>query len=319
MVEAHVGAGGWGYFAGGLATYSKAFRFVEVNASFYRPIPEGRARAWRASVPSDFVFALKAHRDVSHRDRLRASAPARARFAQTVRIARLLRSPFVILETPPDVSLERAQVESLRELAAIVGSGMRLGLEARAHRSGPLPPAVQKSMEDLDILDVVDLSQTTPRVESDTIYTRLFGPGPHNVYEFDDEELRQIDRAGGDAVRVALAFHGVRMYKDAARFLTFKRTGSFPAATSGVGLASLEEVLRPDARLPATREDLLRHHGWKVIDLDRSTRVHAARLLTKLPGRTFGTLEDALRALGQAESPLHVEASRPVRGALVDP
>src|SRR2546430_12194390 len=47
--------------------------------------------------------------------------------------------------------------------------------------------------------------------------SRLFGPGPHNVYEFDDDELRSIDRAGQDAVRAAFTFHGVRMYKDAAR------------------------------------------------------------------------------------------------------
>ncbi len=302
MRDALIGAGGWGYFAGGLEPYSRAFRFVEVNATFYRQIPEGRARRWRASVPQEFVFAVKAHRDVSHGDRLRASAPARAAFAQTLRVARILRAPFVILETPPGLPFDRDQVDGLRELAGMTDRGMRLGLEARAHRMGPLPGPLRKAMMDLRVLDVVDLSQTKPRVADDTVYTRLFGPGPHNVHEFDDEELREIDRTCRDAVRVAFTFHGVRMYKDAARFLTFKRTGSFPAATSSQGLASLAEVLRPDATFPATRDELVRQHGWKVIDLDPATRVHAESVLKVLPLRTFGALDDVLAALSKREA-----------------
>src|SRR2546429_182853 len=121
--------------------------------------------------------------------------------------------------------------------------GVRIGLEAGAYAGKALPHGLRRTMEAAGILDVVDLSQTGPRLAGDTQYTRLFGPGPHNVYQFDDEEMRAIDRAGGDAVRVAFTFHGVRMYTDAARFLTFKRTGAFPAATSARGLSSLESVL----------------------------------------------------------------------------
>src|SRR5438552_651029 len=177
MPESLVGAGGWGYFAGGLAAYAKAFRFAEVNATFYRRIPESMARRWRARVPADFVFSVKAHCDVTHAGRLQASA------------------------------------------------------------------------------------------------------------------------AGGEAVRVAFTFHGVRMYSDAARFLTFKRTGAFPAATSSRGLASLEAVLIPDARFPSSKDDLVQRHGWKVIDLDDHTRAHANRLLSALPRQTLRSLGDVVQAL----------------------
>lgn len=186
------------------------------------------------------------------------------------------------------------QTKGLRDLAAMVDRGVRLGLEARAHREGPLPAGLRRAMEDAAILDVVDVSQTSPRVADDDLYTRLFGPAPRNVYEFDDDELRAIDRAGRDAVRVAFTFHGVRMYKDAARLLTFKRTGRFPAATGSRGLGSLEEVLRPDTPFPVTREGLLQDHGWKVIDLDDATRGHARRLLEALPARTFRSLDEVL-------------------------
>jgi uncharacterized protein YecE (DUF72 family) len=294
MMDALVGAGGWGYFSGGLEAYARGFGFVEVNVSFYRRIPEATARRWRSRVPDDFVFALKANQAITHGDRLRASARARAAFSHDLRIARILRSPFLILETPPGLRFEAAQVAGLRELAGISGDGLRLGLEARAYRQRKLPEALHEAMEQARVLDVVDLSQGPPRIPDEVVYTRLFGPGPANVYQFDDAELRAIDRGSGDTVRAAFTFHGVRMYTDAARFLAFKRTGTFPRATSTRGPASLEEVLRPDARFPATREELEREHGWKVIDLDDRTRVHAARLIENLPSRTYASVADVL-------------------------
>jgi uncharacterized protein YecE (DUF72 family) len=300
MTGSLIGAGGWGYFSGGLEAYAEAFRFAEVNASFYRRIPEAMARRWRARVPSDFVFSVKGHRDVTHTDRLRASEGAREGFAESVDTARLLRAPFLILETPPSLAFDRAQLDGLRDLAGLIDGRVRIGLEARAYRRGSLPSELQRTMGREGILDVVDLSQTKPRVADGSVYTRLFGPGPHNVYEFDDDELRAIGRAGQDAVRAAFTFHGVRMYKDAARFLTFKRTGEFPAATAQRGLSSLEAVLQPDARFPTTRDDLVREQGWKIFDLDEHVRVHASRILASLPDRTFGSLDEVIRELALA-------------------
>ena len=301
MAESLIGAGGWGYFSGGLAAYAQAFRFVEVNATFYRQIPDATARRWRAQVPADFVFSVKAHRDVSHANRLRASAGARAAFAQSLRTAGLLRASFVILETPASLPFDAAELEGLRDLAAMVPHGSRLGLEARAYSGRDLPTPLRRAMEDGGVLDVVDLSQSGPRVRDETRYTRLFGPGPHNVYEFDDAELGEIDRRGRDAVRVAFTFHGVRMYSDAARFLTFKRTGAFPQATPSRGLSSLEAVLAPDARFPSSKDDLVRQHGWKVIDLDDHTRAHAVRLLSALPRQTFRNVGEVVQALAPAD------------------
>jgi uncharacterized protein YecE (DUF72 family) len=293
-MEALVGAGGWGYFAGGLEAYARGFRFVELNASFYRPVPDQYARRWRSSVPDDFVFSVKANRAITHADRIRASTGARKAFAHDLRIARILRSPFVVLETPVELRFGADEVTGLRELARMSPSGIRIGLEARAYRQSRLPVELRRVMEDERILDVVDLSQARPRVDDEQVYTRLFGPGPSNVYQFDDHEMREIDRSSGDSIRAAFTFHGVRMYSDAARFLTFKRTGRFPPATSAKGIASLEEVLRPDARFPASRDELERDHGWKVVDLDDRTRAHAFRLIETLPSRRFDTLEEML-------------------------
>ncbi len=302
MVEVWIGAGGWGYFAGGLPTYARAFDFVEVNATFYRPVSEATARRWRAAVPDRFAFSVKAHRDVSHRARLRPTPSARVAFAGSARTARLLRARFLILEAPASVPLEPEVLDGLREFAALLPSGCRLGLEARAHAGRDLPPQARTVLEDLGIVDVVDLSRHTPRIDQDAVYTRIFGKGEHNVYELDDTELRELDRVGEDAKTVAYAFHGVRMYKDAARFLTFRRTGSFPPATGSVGLASLGEVLAPDAVFPADRASLIRDHGWKVFDRSPTRREHAAVLLERLPESTFTDLEDVLATLERSGS-----------------
>ncbi len=163
-----------------------------------------------------------------------------------------------------------------------------------------MPPVLARTMQDLEILDVVDLTRSAPRIEADALYTRIFGKGEFNAYQPDDQELREMDRAGQDARVAAYAFHGVRMYKDAARFLTFRRTGVFPPATDSVGLESLAEVLAPDARFPATRDELVREHGWKLVDLDASHRARAAAYLDRLPPPNYGTLDEVLAALAPA-------------------
>lgn len=297
MTRSLIGAGGWGYFSGGLAAYARAFPFVEVNVTFYRRVTEATARRWRLAVPASFAFAVKAHQDVTHRGRLHPTPAARAAFAQTARVASALRAPFVVLETPAALALGREEAEGLREFASIADGAFRIGLEARAHAQGPLPASLRRAMEDLGVLDVVDLSKTTPRTADEVVYTRLFGEGEHNIYQFDDEELGAIDRAGRDATTVAFAFHGVRMYKDASRFLTFRRTGAFPPATDAVGLAALEEVLAPDARFPADRDALVRDHGWKVIDVEEGRRAHARLLLDHLPAGSYPDLASVLHAL----------------------
>src|SRR2546429_9572499 len=123
------------------------------------------------------------------------------------------------------------------------------------------------------------------RVAVVSVYTRLFGPGQHNLYEFDDDELRSIDRAGQDAVRAAFTFHGVRMYKDAARFMTFKRTGTFPSATGQQGLASLTAVPPPGAPFPPTKGHPVRAARWRGFYLKGAPPAHRGGGLSRAPGR----------------------------------
>jgi uncharacterized protein YecE (DUF72 family) len=81
---AHIGCSGWHYKSwrglvypaelptqAWLRAYTKRFRTVELNNSFYRLPSEETFAGWREQVPRGFVFAVKASRFLTHIKRLR--------------------------------------------------------------------------------------------------------------------------------------------------------------------------------------------------------------------------------------------------------
>jgi hypothetical protein len=191
-----------------------------------------------------------------------------------------------------------------------------VAFEARAYSGRDLPPALAAAMEDLDIADAVDFSRQEPRTESTITYGRLFGPGEGNRWEFTDDELleAQVRAESRKGDHVLYAFHGVRMYKDAGRFLTYVRSGKFPRATRAVGVASLDEVLTEAGEFPATKDDLLRDQGWRVIDLAEDRRAHASELLERLPA---GRYQKGRR--GRTGPPVDARRTPRARTSLVAP
>lgn len=205
----------------------------------------------------------------------------------------------MLLQTPATAQIGPLEVAALRDLIASADLRCAVALETRAYTGRALPDALAAMMEDLDVADTVDFSRQGPRTESTITYGRLFGSGAHNRWEFTDDELleAQIRAESPKGDHVLYAFHGIRMYKDAARFLTYVRTGKFPRATRGTGIDSLQEVLSEDAKFPATKVELLRDHGWRVIDASEDRRVHAAKLLEVLHEGRYRTAREVAEAL----------------------
>ncbi|GAA2967446.1 DUF72 domain-containing protein [Actinokineospora diospyrosa] len=63
-----------------LAHLSRRLATVEVNATFYGPRKESDYLRWHSTTPDDFVFALKAPREVTHNRRLRDASALVAEF-----------------------------------------------------------------------------------------------------------------------------------------------------------------------------------------------------------------------------------------------
>jgi uncharacterized protein YecE (DUF72 family) len=304
LTELFIGAGGWAYFqVPGLRpieAYARAFDFVEVNSTFYQLPTLSLVRSWRRRVPPHFEFSVRCHRALTHRYSFQP-LPETFRLFETMRaICRILRSSFLVCVTPPSLTYSRAQVHSMREFFGSLDlTGIRLVWEVRRRGGEPIPPDLLSLMEDFDVIHCVDLSRDVPAVDSSTVYTRVFGKGEHNVYQFADEELLDLDRRlTDDTVDTAVvSFHNTKMYKDAARYKVYKQTHAFPNVTGATGQRSLRTILLEDADFPTSKRALIRDQGWKVIDLTEDRRIHASAILDQLPDLTFRDLEDVLANL----------------------
>jgi hypothetical protein len=129
-----------------------------------------------------------------------------------------------------------------------------------------------------------DLSRQTPSFNLDVTYSRLFGKGQHNIYQFTDDELAEIEQKAQDtnSKTVILSYHGLRMNSDAARRTTRKQEPLFKV-TAYTGLEFAKAVLSEDATFPATKAELKNKQGWKVIDLTKTKKIHLSGVLSKIP------------------------------------
>jgi uncharacterized protein YecE (DUF72 family) len=300
LTEYLVGTGGWSYFRiptkPSLKAYSENFNYVEVNSTFYKYPPLRTAEIWRRIVPSNFVFTVRCHHELTHTIGLKPVDVAYTALSRMIGICRILEAPFLHLLTPSSHSFDRSDLEEARDLFLSINlKGVRLAWEVR----GPKTSELAALMQDLDIVDSVDVSREKPSSESDALYTRVFGKGKKNAYQFTDEELVEIDhRIVTAQVRTAIvAYHGIRMSTDALRFKMYKETGKFLPVTAFTGVESAKAVLLEDAKFPSTKADLLEDQGWKVVDFTATKRIHLSNLLAGIPEKTYGCINDVIREL----------------------
>ncbi len=216
-----------------LEAYARAFNYVEVNTTFYQIPPMDMVRGWRRRVPDDFAFTIRCHRSITHAHRFDPNGLVLDQMRQMLEIVRALRAEVLHLLTPPGFEFAKSDVQNLSTLLDSTDlRGTTLALEARAYSQKEIPRELKNLMTDRGIVHCVDLSKEEPQVDSPLLYTRLFGKGYHTVYQFSDEDLDEVYARGnsGDYRRALFTFHGVRMYSDAGRFLSYARTGRFPAA-----------------------------------------------------------------------------------------
>jgi uncharacterized protein YecE (DUF72 family) len=91
-----------------LSWYIRHFNTVEVNNCFYRLPTESSVEAWREATPSEFCFAVKASRFITHIKRLREAQDALNMFLERMEVLRQKLGP-VLFQLPPNwhVNLDR--------------------------------------------------------------------------------------------------------------------------------------------------------------------------------------------------------------------
>ena len=301
MVQIRIGAGGWNYFnlpnGDRLKAYSSVYDFVEVNSTYYRIPNPSAVASWRRRVPLGFEFSVRCQRDLAELHRLELT-PKTVRIIDSMeKTCRHLKAGVLTILIPKALVGDRELGSKLNSVLSTISLGeTRIAIE---FRGGEPTRDTLKILHDHNALHGVDISTEDPKVDASILYSRLFGKGKENIYEFDDSELQGIatKASGPKFEKSILAFHGVRMYRDAARLKTFLTSGKFPSLTGQIGLGSLCDVLKEDARFPTTKSQLVGEQGWKLYDKNAEERARARDILEKLPDRTYTTLDDVVASL----------------------
>lgn len=268
---------------------------MEVNSTFYKTPSIEMVRSWRQKVPNNFMFSVRCHKDLTHKYLLSPRKESYEIINQSLRICNELKAEILHIQTPPTFNPDEKCKSILDLLSSVDFGNVRLAWEIR----GKVSDRTLELMHDLGIIHCTDISREMPAVDSDIMYTRLFGHGKHNLYQFDDVELLNIGRNAKERSgrNVYLTFHGAKMYSDAARLKVYVKSGTFPKVTKATGLASLKIILEEDTMFPATRGELIEKQGWKVFDLTENDHVHTSTLLGKLPDRKYASVEEVIYSL----------------------
>ncbi|MQY02619.1 DUF72 domain-containing protein [Actinomadura macrotermitis] len=135
-----VGTSGWQYddWRGGLyppgvakkrwlERYAECFATTENNSAFYYPVGRKTFEGWRARTPDDFVMAVKAGRELTHKRRLKEPAELVAGMVEAARGLGDKLGP-MLLQLPPSF---RADAGRLDECLACFPKGVRVAVEPR--------------------------------------------------------------------------------------------------------------------------------------------------------------------------------------------
>jgi len=291
-----VGTGGWSYFnvpnKSQLLAYSEVFNFVEVNYTFYEYPSVQTVQKWRRIVPKDFTFSVRCHQDLTHKIGIKPVGDAYEVFYKMKTYAEILKTPYLVLGTPTGYTADNMTRDFLSTLNL---KDIQLVWEYRA----PLTQYVTDLMQDFNILHCVDLSKRKPSFNLDVTYSRLFGKGQHNIYQFTNDELLEIEQQAENtnSKTIILAYHGVRMNIDSLRFQQHLKTGKFLPATSATGIDSVKSVLAEDATFPSSKSELVKKQGWKVIDVKQNMTAHLSEYLSNIPDKIYSNIDEVAKEL----------------------
>ena len=113
-----------------LAFYATRLPTVEINNTFYRMPSSVLLERWAAATPTDFVFALKCSRRITHELRLHDAQSAVERFAKGAATLGSKLGP-VLFQLPPWLHKDLERLQAFLTVLAQVGQGIRPSFEFR--------------------------------------------------------------------------------------------------------------------------------------------------------------------------------------------
>ena len=285
-----------------LQVYSKYFSIVEVNSSFYRFHKPETYRKWRQSVPRDFEFTLKCHRDITHTYRMNPKRTVDI-FQRVIEDVKRLNAKVLLLQTPASFKATSMTLNGVEDFFASVDyGGVRLCWETRGDswRTEDIKGRFRAVLERYGITHVTDVLKDDPIYAEDLLYFRLHGLPDYNLrYSYTNDELETLwnrvkslqDEMG--VSEVYIFFNNYQMYRDGQRFLSLVETGRLPESPFGV--RSIVDALRPFEDWPATKQELLDKCGEWYTWIEPNRAIKLKEILSKLKDKRYKSVEDILK------------------------
>jgi len=156
-----------------LAYYATRYRAVELDGTWYRMPSEQAVRAWAEQTPQNFIFAPKAHRQITHLRRLKPEAieSVHVMLARLAPLAERGRLGPILLQLPPNL---RRDDERLTTFLDQVPTHVRWAVEFR-HASWNVPE-VEAILRSFGVAWVAAETDETPAERRQTAafcYARL--------------------------------------------------------------------------------------------------------------------------------------------------
>jgi uncharacterized protein YecE (DUF72 family) len=176
-----------------LVRYSRIFRCVEINSSFYRPHKLSTWERWRDSVVVDFQFSVKAPRAITHDARLRCEPKVLLSFLDQVAELREKLGP-ILIQLPPSLEFECDIARSFFTLLRLEFSG-DVVCEPR-HRSW-FEDAANDLLKEYRVGRVAADPAIVPLAShpggaSEVVYFRLHGSPRLYYSEYDEQYLAAL-------------------------------------------------------------------------------------------------------------------------------
>jgi uncharacterized protein YecE (DUF72 family) len=189
--------------------YAKIFSTVEVQHTFYQPPQITTFERWRAVVPPDFEFAIKAWQLITHEAKsptfkrlkrilteteraeagyFKPTAIVREAWETTLACAKALQAKTILFQCPASFKQTRENINNLEKFFASVKRGkLNFAWEPRGDWDGE---TVKSICENLDLWHAVDPFAKMTETP-DKCYYRLHGRGGFR-YKYEEDELAEL-------------------------------------------------------------------------------------------------------------------------------
>jgi len=198
----HIGTSGWSYkhwrenfYPLNLSAkeylhyYCGFFSTVEINNSFYHLLKEETVQHWIKEAPSNFIFAVKANRYITHIKRLKEPENRIANFIESIKPFEEKLGP-VLFQLPTNFSFKATRLEFFLDS---LPKDYRYVFEFR-DKSWFNPETyniLRKNNVAFCIYNMGDY-QSPKEITSDFVYIRLHGPGGLGTHKYSDEKLNEF-------------------------------------------------------------------------------------------------------------------------------